>query len=405
MPVSLSVSNYFFSKAKGLNKSLFFGENNLKETAIYIHIPFCDHKCIYCDFYSIVNYENVSSYLFALKKEISFYAEKYSAERKIISIFFGGGTPSFMKPQYISEIIQHLKKNFHLDDNAEITLETNPGTVNAEKLQAFRNTGINRISIGIQSFNNDELKFLTRIHNSETAIKTVLDAAETGYENISIDLIFNLPKQTKEIWRSNLEQAVKLPIKHISTYSLILERGTILNKMVLDGKVKMQNEDYDADLYEFTINFLTRHGFDQYEVSNFALDGKECIHNNAYWRYKDYISFGTSAHSFVNGKRWWNYSALNLYNSAIEKKGHAVVGEEVLTQTEMLAEYVMLALRCKGLDLIELENIFGKDWYRGNKNFIEELRKENFLTSKNNLLSFTPKGYAICDEILANLKN
>ena len=310
-----------------------------------------------------------------------------------------------MEPQYISEIIQHLRKNFHLDDHAEITLETNPGTVNTEKLQAFRNTGINRISIGIQSFNNDELKFLTRIHDSKTAIKTVYDAKDSGFGNISIDLIFNLPKQTKEIWRSNLEHAVKLPIKHISTYSLILERGTILNKMVLDGKIKMQNEDYDADLYEFTINFLTRHGFDQYEVSNFALDGKECIHNNAYWRYKDYLSFGTSAHSFVNGKRWWNYSALNLYKSAIETKGHAVVGEEVLTQNEMLAEYVMLALRSKGLDLVELENIFGKDWHRGNKNFIEELRQENFLTSKNNLLSFTPKGYAICDEILAKLEN
>lgn len=382
-----------------------FSYNALKETAIYIHIPFCDHKCIYCDFYSIVNYENVLSYLLALKKEISFYAEKYSAERKIISIFFGGGTPSFMEPNYLSEIIQHLEKNFHLDDNAEITLETNPGTVNTEKLQTFRNIGINRISIGIQSFNNDELKFLTRIHDSKTAIKTVLDAAETGYENISIDLIFNLPKQTKEIWRSDLEQAVKLPIKHISTYSLILERGTILNKMVLDGKVKMQNENYDAYLYEFTIAFLTRHGFDQYEVSNFALDGKECIHNNAYWRYKDYLSFGTSAHSFVNGKRWWNYSALNLYNTAIKKKGHAVVGKEILTQNEMLSEYVMLALRSKGLDLIELENTFGKAWYPGNKNFIEELRKENFLTSKNNLLSFTPKGYAICDEILAKLEN
>ncbi len=310
-----------------------------------------------------------------------------------------------MEPQYISEIIEHVKGKFYVDRNAEITLETNPGTVNTEKLRAFRKIGINRLSIGIQSFNNDELKFLTRIHDSQMAIKTILDAAETGYENISIDLMFNLPKQTKEIWRSNLEEAVQLPIKHISTYSLILEHGTILNKMVLDGKVKMQSGDYDADLFEFTIDFLTRHGFDQYEVSNFTRDGKECIHNNAYWRYKDYLSFGTSAHSFVNGKRWWNYSALNLYNIAIEKKGYAVVGEEVLTQNEMLEEYVMLALRSKGLDLIELENIFGKDWHEENRNFIDELRQENFLTSKNDLLSFTTKGYAMCDEILAKLKN
>ncbi|MHB9040448.1 MAG: radical SAM family heme chaperone HemW [Melioribacteraceae bacterium] len=384
----------------------------MKETAIYIHIPFCDHKCIYCDFYSIVSYENVSSYLIALKKEIDFFSEKYSEDRKIISLFFGGGTPSFMEPEYISEIIRHLKKNFHFVDDAEITLETNPGTVSKEKLRKFREIGINRISIGIQSFDEDELKFLTRIHDSKTAIKTVQDAAYSGFDNISIDLIFNLPKQTKEIWRSNLEQAVKLPVKHISAYSLILERGTILNKMVLDGKVKMQSEDYDADLYEFTINFLTQHGYDQYEVSNFARDDKECVHNNAYWRYKDYLSFGTSAHSFVNlptgkagGKRWWNYSALNLYNTAVKKNGHAVIGEELLTRNEMLEEYVMLALRSKGLDLVELKNLFGGNWFEKNKNFLNQLKNESFLISKNNLLAFTPKGYAICDEILAKLES
>ena len=377
----------------------------MKETAIYIHIPFCDHKCIYCDFYSIVSYENVSLYLIALKKEIDFFAEKYSADRKIISLFFGGGTPSFMEPEYIAEIIQHLKKNFHLVDDAEITLETNPGTVSKEKLKKFREIGINRISIGIQSFDEDELKFLTRIHDSKTAIKTIHDAAHSGFDNISIDLIFNLPKQTKEIWRSNLEKAMRLPIKHISTYSLILEHGTILNKMVLDGKVKMQSEDYDADLYEFTIDFLTQHGFNQYEVSNFARNGKECVHNNAYWRYKDYLSFGTSAHSFVDGKRWWNYSSLSFYNTAVLSKGNAVVGEEILSKNEMLDEYIMLALRSKGLDLMELKNLFGCNWFEQNKNFLNQLEEENFIISKNNLLSFTPKGYAICDEILTKMKN
>lgn len=310
-----------------------------------------------------------------------------------------------MEPGYISEIINHLKEKFNVDTDAEITLETNPGTVDKEKIRAFRNIGINRLSVGIQSFNNDELKFLTRIHNSQTAISTVLTAADNGFDNISIDLIFNLPKQTKESWRSNLEQAVLLPIKHISAYSLILEHGTILNRMVLDGKVKMQSDDYDADLYELTIDFLTERDYKQYEISNFALDGKECIHNNAYWRYKDYLSFGTSAHSFVNGKRWWNYSALNLYNTAIEKTGLAVVGEEILTQNEMLEEYIMLAFRSKGLDLVELERLFGGKWYNGNKNFINELILKKFLTLKKNLLSFTPKGYVICDEILAKLKN
>ncbi|MCL6100280.1 MAG: radical SAM family heme chaperone HemW [Bacteroidetes bacterium] len=373
----------------------------MKDTAIYIHIPFCDHKCIYCDFYSIISYENVSSYLTSLKKEIDFYSHLYSRDRKIISIYFGGGTPSFMELQYISEIINHVRKNFHVSDDAEITMETNPGTVDKQKLAEFRNTGINRISIGIQSFDEDELKFLTRIHDAETAIRTVNDAAETGFENVSLDLIFNLPGQTKEKWRRNLEQAIKLPIKHLSAYSLILERGTILNKMVIDGKVKMQDEDYDADLYEFTIEFLERNGFIQYEVSNFARDGFECIHNNAYWRYKDYLSFGTSAHSFVNRKRWWNFSSLTFYNKSVDSKGHAVIGEEKLSPKEMLDEYVMLALRSKGLDLVELRNRFGNKWLGRNQKLLEQLKRENFLIEKEMFLSLTPKGYAICDEILA----
>ncbi len=377
----------------------------MKETAIYIHIPFCDHKCIYCDFYSIISYDNISSYLNSLKKEIDFYSAKYSAERKIISVFFGGGTPSFMEPYYISEILQYIKKKFSVNENTEITLETNPGTVSLKKLEEFKKIGINRISVGIQSFNEDELKFLTRIHNSQTAIQTVLDSAAVGFENISVDLIFNLPGQTKEKWEKNLNQAVALPIKHISAYSLILEKGTILNKMVIDGKVKMQNEDYDADLYEFTIDFLTQHGFEQYEVSNFAKNGYECIHNNAYWRYKDYLSFGTSAHSFVNGKRWWNYSALNFYNAAIESKGNAVIGEEILSVKEKLNEYVMLALRSKGLDLIELKKYFGEDWLMKNKNYLNQLEQEKFLIKKNEMIKFTPKGYAVCDEILTKFSS
>lgn len=372
----------------------------MKETAIYIHIPFCDHKCIYCDFYSIISYDNVKSYLLSLKKEIRFFAEKYSTGREIISIFFGGGTPSFMETEYIAEIIEEIKKNFRLKTDAEITLETNPGTVTLHKFENFLSTGINRISIGIQSFNENELKFLTRIHDSRTAIQTVHDAKTVGFNNISIDLIFNLPNQTKEIWHSNLKQAIDLPINHISTYSLILEPGTILNKMVLDGKVKLQDDDYDADLYEFTIDYLAQNGFAQYEVSNFTKPGFESVHNNAYWRYQDYLGFGTSAHSFADGTRWWNYSGLNFYLESVKKKGNAVIGREVLSSEQKLNEYVMLALRSKGLDLIEFENNFGKDWFLKNQPHISFLMENDFVRINNSLLAFTPKGYAICDEIL-----
>ena len=270
----------------------------------------------------------------------------------------------------------------------------------------FRDAGINRISIGIQSFDNDDLKFLTRIHNSETAIKTVNDAAEAGFENISLDLIFNLPGQTQKKWIKNLEQAVKLPIKHISAYSLILERGTILNKMVLDGKVKIADEDYDAELYQTTIDFITSNGFYQYEVSNFAKPGFECIHNNAYWHYTDYFGFGTSAHSFVDGKRWWNFSSLKMYIDKIEQSGNAVAGSEIISSEKALDEFIMLELRSSGLNIKMFENRFGnegKDWLKKKYPYFELLKNKNFVLMNDGIIKLTSKGYAVCDEILAEI--
>lgn len=375
----------------------------MKETALYIHIPFCDHKCIYCDFYSIITSDNINPFLQSLKKELDHYAEIYSAERIYTSIYFGGGTPSLMDPSYISEIINYINNKFHISDDAEITLETNPGTVDKPKLRKFLEEGINRLSIGIQSFHNDELKFLTRIHNGATATATVKDAEEAGFNNISLDLIFNLPGQTKQKWAENLRQATALPITHLSAYSLILERGTILNKMVLDKKVVLQDDDYDADLYEHTIDFLSERNFAQYEVSNFCYPGYECRHNNAYWRYKDYLSFGTSAHSFMNGKRWWNYSSLRRYISEIENEGTAVAGSEFVNEKQQLNEYIMLALRSSGIDLSELKEKFSNDWIKDKYDYFIELKNQNLLKIDDNSIYLTKKGYAVCDEILANL--
>ena len=374
----------------------------MKNTAIYIHIPFCDHKCIYCDFYSLISYENIESYLASIKKEVEHYSEVYSANRTIDTIFFGGGTPSFMEPKYIAEIISSIDSNFNLSPNAEITLETNPGTVSKIKFNEFKNAGINRISIGIQTFNDEELKFLTRIHNKQTAIETVKNAASAGFKNISIDLIFSLPNQTQSTWKENLDIAVNLPIKHISTYSLILERGTILNKMVLDGKIKMNNENHDADLYKFTMECLEENGFKQYEISNFAKDGFECRHNLYYWLHKDYLSFGTAAHSFIDGRRWWNFSSLKKYIAEIEQNGNAVRGEEVISKAQKLDEMIMLGLRSKGLDL-ELIESFSPNWYFEKKNIINSFIKERYLKESNSVLSCTKNGYMICDEIINKL--
>lgn len=378
-------------------------KTNVKETAIYIHIPFCEHKCIYCDFYSIITKDNVTSFLQALKKEINYYAGLHSSNRLITSIYFGGGTPSLMTPSYIHEIIELVKKRFTIADDIEVTLETNPGTVEKEKLNEFNEIGIDRLSIGIQSFDENELKFLTRIHDKQTAIDTVLRAKEAGFKNISIDLIFNLPGQTKKIWMNNLLTALSLPINHISTYSLILERGTILNKMVLDGKVKMQNDDYDADLYETTIDFLTQNGFYQYEVSNFAKEGFECRHNNSYWHYKDYFGFGTSAHSFINGRRYWNFSSLKKYVSEIGKNHFAVAGYEQLDDEQRLNEYVMLALRSSGLNIEEMQNFFGSNWSDNKSGYLKKLEDDNLLMRENGMIKLTKSGYAVCDEIIKNL--
>lgn len=375
----------------------------MKETALYIHIPFCDHKCIYCDFYSIITKDNILPFLSSIKKEIKYYAHVYSTDRMITSVFFGGGTPSLMEPGYIESILSSLYKNFNISGDAEITMETNPGTVNLNKLKFIRSTGINRISIGIQSFDDGELKFLTRIHDKAAALRTVRDAKEAGFDNINIDLIFNLPKQTKEIWYGNLKTAVELPVKHISAYSLILERGTILNKMVLDGKVEISGDDYDAELYETAIDYLTENGFLQYEVSNFARPGYECRHNNAYWRYRDYLGFGPSAHSFIDRKRWWNFSSLKHYISDIEKKECAPAGSEYITDQQMFDEYLMLALRSKGLDLNEFEKNFGKSWIKGKNDYIQKLADNNFMIYQDNLLRLTKRGYAVCDEIIKNL--
>jgi len=371
----------------------------LKDLSIYIHIPFCDHKCIYCDFYSIIRDDDKDKFISSLKKEIQHYSPRYGGS-EIKSIFFGGGTPSMLSPLQIGEIIDSIKNNYNCSPDIEITVETNPGTVDSEKLNGFKSFGVNRLSVGVQTFDNEELKFLTRIHDAQTARSTVRAAFEAGIENVSLDLIFNLPGQTSEKWLVNLHEAVELPIKHISAYSLILERGTILNKMVLDKKVKLKDSDYDADLYETTIEFLTSKGFCQYEVSSFSLRGYECVHNLAYWRYQNYLGFGPSAHSFYDNKRWWNYSPLNYYLRNIAEYGSAVRSEEYLTYVEQLEEYVMLALRSNGLDLGDLHNKFGLNWYYSNEVMIYSFLKDGYLVKSDNFLKFTNKGYSLCDEIL-----
>ena len=374
----------------------------MKKISIYIHIPFCRHKCIYCDFYSIITDESINEYISALCQEIEYYSVQNNYE--VETIYFGGGTPSLLSANQIENILNHIRKNFYVQPNAETTIETNPGTVDLQKLIDFRQIEINRISIGVQTFDENELKFLTRIHDKNSAVETVLNAEKAGFANINLDLIFNLPGQTKNIWKQNLEKAIELPITHISTYSLILERGTILNKMVLDGKVVLQDDDYDADLYEYTIDFLTKKGFIQYEVSNFCKSGFECLHNLNYWQHKNYLGFGTSSHSFLDNKRWWNYSSLKMYIENIKRKKTAVRSFEILNINELEQEYIMLAMRSKGINIKEFINKFGEDFFIRNKNHLDEIVSKGYLIQTDEFFRLTQKGFLVCDEILINLK-
>ncbi len=375
----------------------------MKKLGLYIHIPYCEHKCIYCDFYSIINFKNVDEYFSAIQKEIEIRAKEYSKNHIIESIFFGGGTPSLVDEKFINQIITTIYKNFSVSQNVEITIETNPGTVDKLKLISFFKMGINRISVGIQSFDEEDLRFLTRIHSKQQAIATIENAREIGFENISLDLIFNLPNQTLKKWGKNLEIAVKLPIKHISTYSLILEHGTILNAMVEKGKVQIGEENHDAELYLFTQNFLEENDFKQYEVSNFAKTKFESVHNKLYWHHENYLGFGTSAHSFVDGKRWWNFKSLIYYLKSANENNFQPAGYEFLTEENKLEEFIMLSLRSDGIRLENLSEKYGNDWLKKNERKIEQYISQKLISRDKTHLRLTKIGYAVCDEILANL--
>jgi len=374
--------------------------------SLYLHIPFCEHKCIYCDFYSIApaetheDYEGlVDNFLTALGKEIDLRAGDPGFRATYETIFFGGGTPSLLSPGAVESILNRLSRNFRVSANAEITLETNPGTVDLEKLRAFKSAGINRISFGIQSFQEHDLKFLTRIHNADQAKENVRNAFKAGFENVSFDLIFALPGQSSEAWNSNLAQAVELSPTHISCYSLIVEPNTPLKRMVESKQVTLLSVDEDAAMYERTIEFLTHAGFGQYEVSNFAKPGFKCRHNSSYWNHENYLSFGPSAHSFWAGKRWWNLSNVVGYTDSLRKGTIPVAGEEILSREQWFDETIFLGLRSEGIRLNSFRDRFHTDLFTEFRSLTDDLVRDGLAAVEEDRLRLTSKGYLLCDEI------
>lgn len=320
---------------------------------LYIHIPFCVKKCEYCDFISFTGCESrFSEYIDALTDEMTEYRDT-----EIDTVFIGGGTPSLLTSELINRLCAAVKGNFRLAHDYEWTIEANPGTVTDLKIQAMLCGGINRISLGVQSFDNTELEAAGRIHNSETAYETVMKLYESGFHNISIDLMESLPYQTEESFRRSLETAVSLPIRHISVYSLIIEEGTPIKKKYDEGIYKMPDEDNDRKLYHYTKQFLAEYGFNRYEISNYAKPGYESRHNLRYWNCGEYIGLGVAAASYTDGRRFNNTENLERYLSGSFRSSEF----EALTSEDMMGEFMMLGLRKTiGVSAADFEERFGK---------------------------------------------
>jgi oxygen-independent coproporphyrinogen-3 oxidase len=347
-------------------------------------------------------------FLAALETEIALRAPMLPAGGSIETIFFGGGTPSLLSARQFDRIFSLIHKHFRVDADAEITCESNPGTVELSKLGEFRAAGFNRISFGIQSFHDDDLKFLTRIHSAEEAERAVASAQQAGFSNVSLDLIFALPNQTPERWRENLRRAVALQPNHISAYALIVEEQTPLYTMVKNKLVAPLPDEEDAALYEITIDTMLANGYEQYEVSNFARPGFRSRHNYNYWNHTDYIGLGPSAHSFckdssTSGTRWWNVRSIQSYCDALEKGAFPVAGSEAIDREKFFTEEILLGLRSTGIDLKKLYPLYGEDVFSVHQTDIERMEKEGLLRRSGSLIALTPRGYALCDEVTAQL--
>lgn len=366
---------------------------------IYIHIPFCEKKCFYCDFYSITDGQTIGTYIQFLLKEIDLYRHYFKAE-PIESIYFGGGTPSLLHPSAVTEVLNKIYSYFLIKKNVEITLEINPGTVDAQKLIDYRQVGVNRLSIGVQSFHDEDLIFLTRIHNSLDALRCYDDARKAEFKNVSIDLIFGLPTQTKGSWNDNLNKALELLPEHISAYSLIIEEGTPLFKLIKSKQVTVVSEEIETEMMNLTIERLTSRGYNHYEISNYAKPGFESIHNNNYWNHSNYLGFGPSAHSYWNGKRWWNVRTVFSYYSRIKNGMMPIANGENLSRLQIANEMIMLGLRSQGIDLDRLKSFFNFDGQPNFNKTIGNLINEQLVYISNNVLRLTAKGLLICDEVV-----
>ncbi|MBO4913274.1 MAG: oxygen-independent coproporphyrinogen III oxidase [Butyrivibrio sp.] len=378
------------------------------ELSLYVHIPFCVRKCLYCDFLSFGDKESLmEDYFKALSKELKEGAGDYR-DREVKTVFFGGGTPSLPKAEYICDILSDIKENYRLSENAEISLELNPGTASFDKMRSYKDAGFNRLSIGIQSFNDEELKKLGRIHDSATALRTYEDARRAGFDNINIDIMSALPGQSVESYLNTLSRAVKLSPEHISAYSLIIEEGTPFFDMDLD----LPNEEADRDMYHKTAEMLLEHGYHRYEISNYAKDGFECRHNKVYWKRGDYLGVGLGAASLIDNVRFNNTRDLKEYltSSDIIKRD-----TEELSVKAQMEEFMFLGLRLtEGIRTADFKREFGKTVFDVYDEVIDKYLLMTFLElcdedmnitddkEKTAYLKLSEQGLDVCNTIMAD---
>lgn len=368
------------------------------QAGLYIHIPFCASKCGYCSFYSIKSINLIPEYLKALKQEMEFYKNLFTS---FDTIYIGGGTPSLLSMQQLKSIFIALNKYYKIDPHSEITIEVNPGDVSLAYFQSLRTLGINRLNIGIQSLDNNILKFLGRRHNSQEAIAAINDARTAGFENVGLDLIYGVHHQNIKLWKRTLQKALSFAPEHISCYQLSLEAKTPLYKKYDAEGIKLPKEKEQLKFFLTTAELLENAGYIHYEVSNFARkDQFKSRHNQKYWQHAPYLSLGPAAHSFLDNRRWWNKPSVNNYLKEITQGKMPVGNEEKLSAEQLKLEALFLGLRTKaGINLKLYKIRYGADLLEDKKTIIESLIKNKLVEVKDGFLRPTRTGLAVADSL------
>ena len=366
---------------------------------IYLHIPFCKQKCAYCDFFSVANTKLKDDFVKAICKEIV-QRKDYLGNKIVQTIYFGGGTPSMLSAKEIEAILETIHKNYKVDLNNEISLEANPDDLDSDYLRDIIKVGINRLSIGVQSFHDKDLQVMKRKHNKEQARRSIINAQEIGFKNISVDLIYGLPELTLKKWEENINEILRLNIQHISAYHLTIELKTGFYKLHKNKKIKLPSEDESLDQFKMLIEKTAENGFLHYEISNFAKDGSISLHNTNYWMDVKYLGLGPSAHSYNLTSRQWNISNLQVYSDRI-LKGQSVIEMEKLSINEKYNEFVITSLRTMwGLNTKKLKSAYGNNFERHFLDKSKALIEKNLIVKSGNNFILTKKGMFISDSLM-----